>query len=137
MALTRRSRTRRSILIAGAAATAAAAAAGWGRRLWRPDPVEVLTARLVALFPEAAAAAAAIRQATSLAAHGSDRAALAQATFGPALAGLAQERPEATLAMLAQAVDADFQAGRVTRIDGWTLAQTEVGVMALIALASR
>ena len=39
--------------------------------------------------------------------------------------------------MLAQAVDADFQAGRVTRIDGWTLAQTEVGVMALNALASR
>jgi hypothetical protein len=133
MALTRRNRTRRNILVAGAAATAAAAL---GHRLWRPDPLDVLTRRLAALFPEAAAAAATIRQATPRAARGADRAALARATFGPMLDRLARDRPEAMLATLVQAVDADFQAGRVARVEGWTLAQTEIGVMALIALAS-
>ena len=129
-----RRRARRNILIAGAGAVAAAAL-GYGLR--RPDPLDLLSRRVLALFPEAAAAAARIHPSPPLAAWGADRATLARAIFGSSLGRLARDRPEATLDMLARAVDDDFQAGRVTLVDGWTLAQTEARLIAFIALAGR
>ena len=124
--------SRRHILLAGGIA-AIAVALGYG--LWPARPLDALSQRLAALFPEVAAAAATIRRSSAVAAWGGDRAALAKDLFGSALAARARDRPEATLDALARAVDRDFQDGRLATVDGWTLSETEARLIAFMALS--
>ena len=126
--------SRRRALVLGAAALAAGVAAiavPAYRRLW-PAPVDRLMQRLSQLFPELADAAGAMRHADWVPAGGGDRAALIRALFGMD-AGEVLARPSPALAdALGRAVARDFAEVRLAGIDGWTLAETELRLIALM-----
>jgi hypothetical protein len=126
--------SRRGIVM-GTGLLGIAAAAIYG--LAQPSPVDALSRRVVVLFPGVAAAAPAIRRLPWFGSLGKDRAGLARAIFGPSLSLLANGPPEAIQKFLADAVERDFRDGRIAFVDGWTLAQTEIRLIAFIALGER
>jgi hypothetical protein len=130
--------TRRRLLVLGAVALAAgvvAIAVPAFRTLW-PAPVDRLTSRLRWLFPELAAAAAAMRRASWVPATGDDRPALVRPLFGTDIDAAVAMPPQALLAALGRAVDRDFENGRLAVIDGWYLAETEVLLMAFMTAST-
>ena len=116
------------------AAVAAGAAAGYWA-LW-PAPVDRLARRLRELFPELAAAAAAMRRAAWAPGPADDRAAFARPLFGTDIATALAKPPQDLLAALRRAVDRDFEAGRLAVIDGWYLAETEVLLIAFMTASA-
>src|SRR5258706_13577498 len=126
--------SRRRALVLGAAALAAGVAAiavPAYRRLW-PAPADRVVRRLSGLYPELADAAGAMRQAAWAPAGGGDRAALIRALFGMD-AGEVVAQPSPALAdALGRAVASDFAEARLAGIDGWTLAETELRLIALM-----
>jgi hypothetical protein len=128
--------TRRQLLLVGGGLLAGVAAISWGLLRPRPDPVAILAERVASLFPEIAAIAPTVRSSPALARWGSDRAALAQETFGSALTLVADQQPAATLTALAAAVEQDFREERIVVVEGWSLAVTEARLVALIAAST-
>ena len=130
--MTARGASRRRALVLGAAALAAGLAAiavPAYRRLW-PAPADRVVRRLAQLYPELADAAGAMRQAAWAPAGGGDRAALIRALFGMDVAEVLAQ--PALADVLGRAVARDFAEGRLAGIDGWTLAETELRLIALM-----
>lgn len=123
------SHIRRGFLIGGFCTLVAAILYKWPQS----DPIDVLSKRLRALFPEIVAAAPILRGISELAPLRGDRAALADSIFSPDLVTAVNSAVPETMDFLVRAVDRDFANGRLVVIKGWTLSQTEVRLLAFIA----
>ena len=121
--------TRRGVLFVGFCALVAAVL--YKRR--QPDPIDELSKRLRALFPEIVSTASVLRGTSELAPLLGDRTALARSIFAPDFVTDAGRTARETMDVLVRAIDRDFADGRLVVIKGWTLSHTEVGLLALIA----
>jgi hypothetical protein len=123
------SHIRRGFLIGGFSTLVAVVLYKWPQS----DPIDVLSKRLRALFPEIVAAAPILRGISELAPLRGDRTALADSIFSPDLVTAVNSTVPETMDFLVRAVDRDFADGRLVVIKGWTLSQTEARLLAFIA----
>ena len=91
---------RRGILVGGISAVACAALYEWQRQ--RPTPIDILSNRLRAQFPEIAPFASVLHKVPELARFGEDREMLARLIFSADVATALDLSPKATMPLLAR-----------------------------------
>lgn len=97
------------------------------------DPLDVLSNRLRAMFPEIVDAAPILQSIPELSHLRVARADLARSIFSQDIVSAADRLTQDTMNVLVGAVDRDFADGRLVAVKGWTLSQTEVDLLAFIS----